>query len=452
MGGLSLRARAVLGGVLWIVFALGVSGWLLVGAFDGIAERTFSRNLSAQLDQLESLILTGSLETAPSQTRLANPRYLQPGSEYYWQVERPDGALVRSPSLGAEALPLRDLQVGETSFTARAPEGFLILTRVRVVRSLDGEGMWRVYAAEAVVRLSRDKLEFRRSLFAALIGLGGALSLAATAMTGMVLRPLVGLRAAFWDYRSGEAERIEGRYPPDLEPLVADLNELLERNAKIIGAARRQAADLAHALKTPAAIIRNELDTLETPQPEMRDALARIDALMVRYTARARLAGANAPGASCEVSPLLGGLGRVMERVHYEKVIDLDLDAPAGLRARVEGEDLEELAGNLIDNAFKWARTSVRVSARRLPGRIEIVVEDDGPGIAPENRPTALREGGRLDEAVPGTGLGLAICADIVEAYEGALTLEDSELGGLLARVSLPLARQEPQAAPRIDA
>ncbi len=448
MGALSLRARAVLGGALWILFALGVSGWLLLTAFDGIAERAFQRNLSAQLDQLETLILTGALERDAAQTRLANPRYLQMGSGYYWQVEMPDGRVVRSPSLGGEVLPHSDLALGEQTFYARAPEGFRILVIVRAVRpDPDGE-LFRVYAAEAVVRLSLDKLEFRRSLFSALIGLGGALALAAAAMTGMALRPLVALRAAFGDYREGTTDRIEGRYPSDIEPLVEDLNDLLERNAKIIGAARRQAADLAHALKTPAAIIRNEVDAMDRPQPEIRDALNRIDALMVRYTARARLAGANAPGASAEVGPLLGGLARVMERVHADKFIDLDLDVPAGLRAKAEGEDLEELAGNLIDNAFKWAKGAVRVTAARQKGVVEIVVEDDGPGIAPENRAIALREGGRLDEAVPGTGLGLAICADIVEAYDGVLTLEDSELGGLLARVRLPIARTEEKAEP----
>jgi signal transduction histidine kinase len=351
--------------------------------------------------------------------------------------------VIRSPSLSGEVLPLRGLREGREAFYARAPEGFRILVNVRAVEPPRAQGVWRVYAAEAVVRLQRDKLEFRRSLFAAMIGLGGALVLAAAAMTGMALRPLVGLRAAFRDYRSGRAERIEGRYPSDIEPLVADLNDLLERNAKIIGSARRQAADLAHALKTPAAILRNEIDAMDRPHPEMREALERIDALMARYTARARLAGANAPGASAEVGPILEGLGRVMERVHFDKDVRLIIDVPEGLRARAEGEDLEELAGNLIDNAFKWAKGAVRVSARRGRSAVEIVVEDDGPGIAPQDRETALREGGRLDEAVPGTGLGLAICSDIVEAYDGALSLEDSPLGGLRVRARLPLARAE---------
>ncbi|MEO0682042.1 MAG: sensor histidine kinase, partial [Pseudomonadota bacterium] len=323
----------------------------------------------------------------------------------------------------------------------RAPEGFRILVTVRAIRNARTERPWRIYAAEAMVRLQRDKLEFRRTLFGVLIGAGGALTLAAAAMTGMVLRPLVGLRASFAEYRRGDAERIEGDYPSDIEPLVGDLNELLERNGRIISTARRQAADLAHALKTPAAVLRNEVGMTPPDADAMRDALGRIETQLTRYTARARLAGANAPGASAEIAPLVAGLGRVMERVHADRGVGLSVDIPAGLRARVEGEDLEELAGNLIDNAFKWARTEVRVAARRLPGLVEVVVQDDGPGIPEDDRERVLRAGARLDEAVPGSGLGLAICCDIVEAYEGELTLETGDAGGLLVRVRLPLAR-----------
>ncbi|MEM1313783.1 MAG: sensor histidine kinase, partial [Pseudomonadota bacterium] len=445
MGALSLRARAVLGGAVWIIFAVGLSGYLLLGAFDGIAERSFARNLSAQLDQLESLILTGAMSEDPGQTRLADPRYLRAGSGYYWQVERPDGTLVRSPSLQGEILPIRSLTAGEEFFTARAPEGFQILVIARGLRPQGaGDGdPWRVYAAEAVVRLQRDKLEFRRTLFTSLIGLGGALTLAAAAMTGMALRPLVALRAAFGEYRRGDAERIEGAYPSDIEPLVGDLNELLERNGKIISTARRQAADLAHALKTPAAVLRNEIEAPEPERPAMRDALGRIETQLTRYTARARLAGANAPGASSDVREIVEGLGRVMERIYADRGVALDLNIPEGLRVRMEGEDLEELSGNLIDNAFKWAEARVAVTAARGATDLELTVEDDGPGVPEDERDTVLRAGARLDEAVPGTGLGLAICSDIAEAYEGELTLDASALGGLMVRVRLPLVRGE---------
>ena len=439
MQSLSLRARAVLGGLVWTVFALGISGYLLISAFDGIAERAFTRKLSGQLDQIETLIRTGALGAGATGARLADPRFQQSGSGTYFQIETPDGRLIRSASLGGESLPLRPDATREEVFTARAPEGFAIQVHVRPV-TVEGE-TWRIYVAEALVRLSIDKLEFRRNLFGALIGLGASLILAAAAQTGFALRPLVGLRAAFWEFRSGATSKVEGRYPSDIEPLVDDINELLERNAAVIAAARRQAADLAHALKTPAAILRNEIEGMEKPSKSMREALERIETLMARYTARARLAGANAPGASADVAPVIHGLARLMVRVHANRAIDIDAEVPEDLRVRVESEDLEELIGNLIDNACKWAVEMVRVRARQLDGRVEITVEDDGPGIAEDQREEVLRAGARLDEGVPGTGLGLAICSDIVAAYGGELALEDSEMGGLKARVTLPRAR-----------
>ncbi|TYO90500.1 sensor histidine kinase [Oceanicella actignis] len=442
---LSLRARAVLGGFVWIMFAVGLSGYVLLSAFDEIARRAFDNKLSARLDQMETLIRSGALdpERAPADGRTGALGPSRPTD--FWQIEAPDGRVFRSPNLGEERLP--DPDGARNAYFARAPSGLVIKIMARDVAvdagaARGGAGSWRILAGEALATLSRDQLEFRRSLFGALIGLGASLILAGAAQTGLALRPLATLRAAFWDYRQGEADRIVGNYPADIEPLVEDLNELLERNAQIISRARRQAADLAHALKTPAAILRNEIDAMDPPSPVMRDALDRIESLMARYTARARLAGANAPGASAELAPLAQGLGRVMARVHADKEVALSIEIPRGLRVRAEKEDVEELLGNLLDNAFKWADGRVRVRASPRERVIALTVEDDGPGIPPEQREAALRAGGRLDQSTPGTGLGLAIASDILEAYGGDLVLDRSEdLGGLAVRITLPRAK-----------
>ena len=171
----------------------------------------------------------------------------------------------------------------------------------------------------------------------------------------------------------------------------------------------------------------------------MEQAIGRVESLIARYTARARLAGAGAPAALCDPRPVAEGLGRVMGQIHRDADLIFELSMPEGLKVRAEEEDVEELLGNLIDNAHKWAVSTVRVSARREAGTAVITVEDDGPGIPEKGRQKALAAGGRLDEAVPGTGLGLAICSDIVEAYGGSLDLAVSEeLGGLAAIVRLP--------------
>ncbi len=444
---LSLRARAVLGGLVWILFAVGLSGYVLVSAFDEISKRAFDRKLAARLDQMETLIRSGALDTGAASRDTAGAQLGPVTAGDYWQIEAPDGRLYKSPTLGDEALPDPDPNAPGPSYFARAPNGFQLKVVSRDVTVPGAEpgapdATWRIFAGEALVTLSRDKLEFRRNLFGALIGLGASLILAGAAQTGMALRPLTTLRAAFWDYRQGEADRVTGRYPADIEPLVDDLNELLERNSEIISRARRQAADLAHSLKTPAAIMRNEIDEMENPSPVMRDALDRIESLMARYTARARMAGANAPGASSALEPLARDLGRLMARVYADRDIELEIDIPKSLRVRAEKEDLEELLGNFLDNAFKWAAGKVRVAARANERMVEIRVEDDGPGIPEADREAALRAGGRLDETTPGTGLGLAIASDIVEAYGGTLRLDRSEaLGGLMVRVNLMRAR-----------
>ncbi len=454
---LSLRARAVLGGLVWILFAVGLSGYVLVSAFDDISQRTFDRKLVSRLDQMETLIRSGALDPDAATKGEANQRLGPASAGDYWQIEAPDGRLFRSPTLGEDRLPEPDSRNPRATYFARAPTGFQLQVIFREVAEdpeetkngktepqPPGAGknpVWKIYAAEAMITLRSDKLEFRRNLFGALIGLGASLILAGAAQTGMALRPLTTLRAAFWDYRSGQADRVTGKYPSDIEPLVDDLNELLERNAQTISRARRQAADLAHALKTPAAILHNEIDALDPPSPEMRDALDRIEGLMARYTARARMAGANAPGASAELKPLVEGLGRVMSRVYADREIELEIDIPANLRVRAEKEDIEELIGNFLDNAHKWAVGTVRVAARANDRKVEIRVEDDGPGIPEDKREDALRAGGRLDETTPGTGLGLAIASDIMEAYGGKLALDSSSLGGLMVRVEMPRAR-----------
>lgn len=462
-GALSLRARALLGGIVWIVFAVGLSGYVLLSTFDGISERAFMQKLSTQLEQMEALVLSGALENGIDDAVLGDPFFRRDGAGRYWQIQPPNGQPLLSASLGgrpfapsnlsADAFTrlLTEARVNDDglrhqSYVTRMPDGLQVQALTGVVHRPGAEtSPWVLHVAEARATLSRDQLEFRRSLFGALIGLGASLALAGAAQTGMTLRPLVALRSAFLRYRAGDAMRIEGDYPSDISTLVDDLNELLDRNEEVIRRARRQAADLAHALKTPVAVINNDVqmparDAAESAaqRERMREALARIESLIARYTARARTAGAAAPSANCAAAPVVEGLGRVMAHVHRDAGLIFEARIPETLRVRVEEEDLEELLGNLIDNAHKWAIGVVRVRAVDLSGAAEITVEDDGPGIPEDARERALAAGARLDEATPGTGLGLAICSDIVEAYGGTLTLGVSDLGGLAVTVRLP--------------
>ncbi|MFT4795489.1 MAG: signal transduction histidine kinase [Paracoccaceae bacterium] len=465
-GALSLRARALLGGVVWIVLAVGLSGQVLLSTFDDISERAFMQKLYTQMEQMEALVQSGALENGISDAALSDPFFRRDGAGRYWQIQPPEGPPLLSASIGGHPFApaklshdtfarlqanarLTAVDVPYQAYVTRMPDGLQVQALTGIVRRSSGDGTaaqpWVLHVGEARATLSRDQLEFRRSLFGALIGLGASLALAGVAQTGMALRPLVALRSAFVHYRSGQSPRIEGDYPSDIATLVDDLNELLDRNEEVIRRARRQAADLAHALKTPVAVISNDVaapprnDAEQAAQrARMRDALARIESLIARYTARARTAGPAAPGALCTPLPVVDGLGRVMAHVHRDAGLIFAVSIAPDLRVRVEEEDLEELLGNLIDNAHKWAVGVVRVRAVDLGGVVEITVEDDGPGIPEGARERALAAGGRLDEATPGTGLGLAICSDIIEAYGGTMALGVSELGGLAVSVRLP--------------
>jgi signal transduction histidine kinase len=437
----SLRARAILGGTVWIAFALSLSGFVLFVVFDDIMERRFNVAIGERLERIAAVIAIGDAESLNEIALAADPRFREPGGGLYWQATGPDGVVIRSLSLGPVVLSLANPSAIPQKFDAYGPMGEPLRVHARLVIAPDG-GRWVAYAAESLATLNVDKADFRKSALGALIALGASLILAGAAQTGMALGPLNTLRSAFRAYRSGRDDRVRGAYPADIEPLVEDLNVLLERNGRILVRARRQAADLAHSLKTPAAILRNEIDRVDGGDPKViRDALDRIEMQMARQMARARLAGPDAPRASSDPAEVLEGLVRLFARMSRDGAVSYHAEIPPGRRVRVDIEDMEELFGNLIENASKFARSEVRIDAAVVGDDMEIRINDDGPGIRADDRAGVLQAGVRLDAKKPGSGLGLAIASDIVEVYGGALELGDSPLGGLQVRCVLPLAR-----------
>jgi signal transduction histidine kinase len=256
------------------------------------------------------------------------------------------------------------------------------------------------------------------------------------------LRPLHRLRMALSGVRSGQSEELQGRFPGEVQPLVEELNALLARNAAMLERARAQAADLAHALKNPLTVIKNEARTLHGPAGEiLRKEAAAMAAAIDRHLsrARARAAGARAhPAQRTPVDAVVDDLRYSLERLHRDRGLTMDLSGDAGQIFAGEREDLEEMLGNLMDNACKWARQRVQVRVKAGPGRLCIQVEDDGPGVPPARFDEVLERGRRLDETTPGTGMGLAIVRDLAEAYGGAIALSPSPLGGLCASLTLP--------------
>jgi signal transduction histidine kinase len=241
--------------------------------------------------------------------------------------------------------------------------------------------------------------------------------------------------------REGRARRLEGSFPAEIAPLASELNSLIAHSAEVVGRARGHVANLAHFLKTPLTVLANEAAASSTA---LADTVTRQVTSMRRqvdhYLARARAAGAlDVLGSRTEVAPVLNDLVRVIKRMHPDKDISLAVEVASGLTFRGEREDLEEMAGNLIDNAFKWAHSHIAIQAGPIDGGFFFLsVSDDGFGLAPEERSRAMERGERLDESVPGTGLGLAIVRDVAKLYGGNFVLGESSLGGLDARLELP--------------
>src|SRR6202521_3634245 len=258
------------------------------------------------------------------------------------------------------------------------------------------------------------------------------------------LAPFGRLRRQLSGVRDGSGRRIEGTYPIEVQPLVNDLNSLLEHREQIVRRALAKAGDLAHGLKTPLAVLAQEAEQFEAAgQHEIAFTISlQVDRMrrQVDYhltQARATTPG-NVPGARCPVLVSVEGLTRTLEKIYAARGLAIEVDVSPAHFIRGQREDLEEMLGNLLDNACKWAKSKVKIQSVRENGAVVLPVDDDGPGLPPSTRDQVWGRGGRADEAPPGSGLGLAIVRDLAQLYEGTITLDDSPMGGLRASLRLP--------------
>jgi signal transduction histidine kinase len=280
--------------------------------------------------------------------------------------------------------------------------------------------------------------------------------LAAVLGTGCMIGGLIMLRSAFVpfdqmrrrlsDVQRGADRQLHGSYPVEVQPLVDDLNSLLVHNQEALARATAKAGDLAHGLKTPLAVLSNEADRLAARgQAELSDIVAQQVAMMRRqvdyHLAHARAAASGAAlGTRCLVKDSADGLVRTLERLHADRGIAIEVDVPPDHGVRMERQDLDEMLGNLLDNACKWAKSRVTVASSAHHSLVVITVDDDGPGLASSMHETVLQRGVRADQAAPGSGLGLAIVRELAELHGGTIHLERSPDGGLRARLQLPAA------------
>jgi signal transduction histidine kinase len=319
-----------------------------------------------------------------------------------------------------------------------------------VERTIDlgDEGRFLVAVAGDAVEIDEETRRFDRALATTFAILGFVLLLITTFQIRFGLAPLNRISAGLAAIRSGAAERLEGSFPIEVAPLARETNALIEANREIVTRARTHVGNLAHALKTPLSVMMNEASA-NPDNPLALKVREQTDIMrnqVTHHLERARLAARVAVvGTVTEVRPVVSALVRTMEKIHHARGVSIELDAPENARFRGERQDLEEMIGNLVDNACKWAQSRVALetfverpdiySERSI---VRIVVDDDGPGLSPQQREQVGRRGRRLDEAKSGTGLGLAIVVELANLYGGGLTLGTAPIGGLRAELVLP--------------
>lgn len=447
----SLRFRLLLGTLFWIAGSILVAGWGLGNLFRQHVEAQFHAQLKTHLDQLTAQLALDDASRPMLAMPLTDPRFSRPFGGVYWQIDRlagagvpPAVAVMRSRSLWDQVLhvPADTPATGDVhQHRIVGPDGAMLGMVERSVK-INAQRLRLIVAADENL-VMEPVADFNKELWLALGVLGLGLALAALVQVFVGLAPLQKLRDALAHVRSGEVQRMEGAFPAEITPLVEEFNTVLAQNADVVERARTQAGNLAHALKTSLSVLANAAAGKE-------DALARLVTTQVEgarkqvdyHLARAQAAAAaRLPGVRTALGPIVEGLARTMRRLHAERNLDLQVrDFPESLAFRGEEQDLQEMLGNLLDNACKWAVRRVEVDAGIEQGRLVIRVDDDGKGIVAEQRQATMRRGVRADEQVPGSGLGLAIVDDLARMYGGRIVLADSPLGGLRAILALPAA------------
>jgi signal transduction histidine kinase len=451
----SLVRRLVLIAGIWTLLVVLVAGVFLTAQFRSAAIRRFDSSLAVLTDDLYagSTVEDGQLR-APVLTDIRATRAY---SGRYWVIldKQADGAMKpveRSRSLFDSDLMLSSAQIdrldgapGQTQyFDLRGPQD-KPLRAAAILARLPGYADPVVFlAAEDRSPIDADADHFAGVTAIALLILGAGLLLATVVQVRFGLTPLFRLRREVASVRRGKAERLSGIYPEELEPLAVELNALLAHNQEVVERQRTHVGNLAHALKTPISVMLTEASQRPGPLAELVSRQADVMREQVDHHLRRARAAARSQtsGERTPIEPILDELAVTLERIFQDKGVEIDWRCPDDLCFQGEKQDFLELAGNVMENAGKWCKGKIRAEATPSgEGRMLLTVDDDGPGLPPEERAQALKRGQRLDENAPGSGLGLSIVDELTRAYGGSVQLGESPMGGL--RVTLDLPRAE---------
>ncbi|WP_184871269.1 ATP-binding protein [Mesorhizobium sangaii] len=448
----SLTFRVIAFSTVWAIVTLVIIFTLITTLYRQASERGFDSLLSAHLFNLIGSIGisdSGALTGAPD---LGDLRFSEPNSGWYWSVEPASEGVhgdLHSSSM-TKTIPSPDVAdvPFNSSFQRSYPtegingEQLEVFESEFVLDSKNRAARFRVMGNQSELEQEISTFQRRLLTYLSLFGVGMIAINAIAILLG--LQPLRRVRNALAMVREGTAHRLDGQFPAEIEPLANETNALIENNRRIVERSRTQVGNLAHSLKTPLAVLLNEGRALGGAKGQLiAEQAASMQKQVDHYLQRARVAAQrDSVVYRTPVAPLVQRMVRVLQKLNPQTNLSLTMPATEIVFAG-EREDLEELLGNLLENAMKWAKSAVLVSVLPLTGKdeaaslFEISIEDDGPGIPEDKAREAMKRGRRLDETKPGTGLGLAIVADLVNEYGGVLALERSGMGGLKAMVRL---------------
>jgi signal transduction histidine kinase len=451
----SIARRMFVAAAVWSAVVLLIAGWSLQAFYRTESDQQLDSSLSDTLVSLATAVNATNGEVQFDDAKLPrDENFGRALSGRYWAFLDLDDAnnVVRTkksdsyfdeevtlaPELRARAVAQQGVIL---SLDTPGPNDKQVRIGVQAVQLSERDNPILLYAAI-------DRTNADAAVGAFTLRLGIALGVLAIGLIGGVLvliryglRPLHEIEHKLGDVRAGRRDNLDGEYPGELAPLVKEINTLISHNRKVVERARTHVGNLAHALKTPLAVLKNEAKGSDKLSDLVRRQTESMISNVNSYLKRAQAAAqAEVLGARTEVKEPIEGIARMLERLHRSKGVAIDVDVDPRAVFRGERGDFDELIGNLLENAAKWCKSRVNVTVALTDDGMDLKVDDDGPGLPAEHRAKALERGKRLDESEPGTGLGLSIVTELADIYGGRLHLEDSPLGGLRARLVLPAA------------
>lgn len=458
---LSLSKRLLIGNIAWVVAVVFIVAWALSGFFRQYTLNKIESELNLHINQLISAINIDEDDKVNLKFELNDPRFTQPLSGLYWQIDRLDDngilhkSVLSSRSLWDQILNTKSMvdsnKMGNL-LLIRSFDGKGLLSLIKVIAPTSGTADFRLIMALDQHYLDDALDSFHKLLFVLLGGLILLLSLTALFMQLFSLKPLRALRNDLEQVKSGRQSFLSNKYPAEIQPLVDEFNQVLKNNANFIDQARAHAGNLAHALKTPLTVMSNVSEQSDSElahlvQEQVQTARRHVDHHLARAKA---IATFQSTTHSTDVLPVIKDIEKVLKRVHADKNVVINYEGfNRSYTFKGEKQDLQEIIGNVLENAFKWTNDSIFISATTLKfcefdsrnnSLLKIIIQDNGQGIDDSaDYDVVFQRGVRLDERVTGSGLGMSIVQDLVDAYDGNVSAEKSMYGGLAVHIVLPI-------------